>query len=418
MNVWLVTTGDTLGDPNGTRKLRTGRLAERLTQQGHQVLWWMSAFEHQRRQMLESRDVRRRLGPNLDAQFLHGGGYRRNVSIARYVDHRIIAWKFKRMARRERPPDVVVASLPCHNLACEVVRYAKAAGVPVVVDVRDLWPDIFVTTAPRGARAALRLLLTQDFTRCRAALSSADAIVAVSDGYLRWGLGKAGRERRPSRDRVFYLGAEPPGATGNRVPEWLRSSLSSRIVAYVGTFGRSYELDLVLDAAAWALRTGRGDVRFVIAGTGDQQEKITERARDLPNVVLPGWIGPDEIDNLLAHAYVGLAPYRAAENTVPNKPFEYFSAGVPIISSLEGEMAGLVTEHDLGLNYKPGDLDGLCAAIARALDDERGRNEQSVHARAFFERHGNAERIDGEYARHVIEIAGGSIANEGFVLSA
>lgn len=403
MNVWLLTIGETLGDENGTRKWRTGRVAEKLAAIGHHVLWWTSAFEHQRLQMVAEGDVRRRSTPTLDVQFLSGGGYRTNVSVRRYVDHRIIAGKFRRLARKEPPPDVIVAALPCHHLAFEAVRYAKHAGVPVVVDVRDLWPDIFVTAAPRAARLPLRLLLAQDFRRCAAALSGADSIIAVSEDYLQWGLRKAQRTRQTGQDRVFYLGVDPPPNT-QVVPEWLRPLLTSKVFAFVGTFGRSYELDLVLDAAEWAIRTGRRDVRFVIAGTGEQFQRIAQRAKALNNVVLPGWIGPDEIDSLLARAYAGLAPYSFVTDRVPNKPFEYLAAGLPIVSSLEGEMARLISTHNIGFNYQPGDLEGLCAALTRTLDRPDEHDQQSIQARQFFERSGNAERIYADYASHVVAI--------------
>ena len=69
------------------------------------------------------------------------------------------------------------------------------AGEPVVVDVRDRWPDIFVEPLPRPLRAIARLLLLSEFRRARYVFRTATAILAVSDGYLEWGLRQAARPR-------------------------------------------------------------------------------------------------------------------------------------------------------------------------------------------------------------------------------
>ncbi len=124
-----------------------------------------------------------------------------------------------------------------------------------------------------------------------------------------------------------------------------------KLLIFIGTFGDSYELELILEATKRFNKSGRTDICFIIAGAGEKYEMISRKASGLNNVVLLGWIEEKEINTLLKMGFAGLVPCRSVQNTMPNKPFEYLSAGLPLINSLEGEMAELVDKHGFGLNY-------------------------------------------------------------------
>ena len=38
-------------------------------------------------------------------------------------------------------PDVVVISIPAHDVAYRFAQFAVANGIPYVIDARDKWPD-------------------------------------------------------------------------------------------------------------------------------------------------------------------------------------------------------------------------------------------------------------------------------------
>ncbi|MCX6825672.1 MAG: glycosyltransferase family 4 protein, partial [candidate division Zixibacteria bacterium] len=293
----------------------------------------------------------------------------------------------------------------CHHLAYEAVLYANRMGIPILIDIRDLWPDIFLDQLKRQSLIQLgRLFFAIDFHRLKNLLRRADSIIAVSHGYLNWGLTKAGRAAN-RWDRVFYLGyrtneQESIRAKQQSVPDWLKI-INKKLFVFIGTFGVSYELGLLLQVARKMQVAGRNDVHFIIAGTGDQEEVLHHEARGLLNVTFTGWIGKDTINILLANSYAGLVPCRSIEHTLPNKPFEYLSYGLPLISSLQGEMADLIDKYKFGLNYHAGNSDELYHAIENLLDDHDLRERMSSSALAFSQEHGNAERIYKEYASHI-----------------
>jgi glycosyltransferase involved in cell wall biosynthesis len=390
------------------RLLRTGMMAERLTARGHEVHWWTSAFEHQQKRFISVESVPwRRNG--LTIHPLRGIGYRSNVSVRRYIDHLSVANRFRVAALEAKCPDIIVASVPCHHLAFEAAKYATTRRVPLIVDVRDPWPEIFLDrVSSRWARTVLRFILSNDFRRTRRVLSQANSVVAVSDGYLRWArtLGNRGSDR----DRVFMIGYDPE-ILNSRSPLpshtelWMEERSFTHFFVFVGTFGRSYELNLVLEVARHMQRAGRNDVSFVIAGSGELQKSIEIGAQGLSNVHLAGWLTRPQISNLLSQAYAGLVPCRSTLHTVPNKPFEYLAAGLPLISSLQGEFADLVKDRSLGLNYQPSDANGLEACVARLIDTPELHESLSRNCQRFFESNCDARQIYLSFADYIESIA-------------
>src|SRR5438874_2022286 len=136
MRVWLLQTGEILPLEAGDRRMRTALLADALAARGHDVTWWCSAFDHMGKRMVLADDAIVPLSGTVRLRALRGTGYRNNVSLARYVDHRIVAAKFARRAAQAPRPHVIVAAMPDLYLAYEAARFAQQAGVPLIVDGR------------------------------------------------------------------------------------------------------------------------------------------------------------------------------------------------------------------------------------------------------------------------------------------
>lgn len=409
MNVWLVTIGEPVPVDDGIkdRLHRTGSFAHRLAAQGHQVVWWTSTFNHFRKEHLFSEDMTLHINERLEIRLLHGCGYRRNVSPARFRDHYQIGRKFSQLIERETPPDVIVAALPTIELSRVSAAYGARHGIPVVVDIRDLWPDIFVDVIPAPMRWAGRLALSPLFRQAKSALRQCTSIIGVSDGYLQWGLRYAGRERR-SADAVFPLGYTKP-AINDIDSAQAEASLRGRGVDpskflcwFVGMFGRTYDLDTVIRAAKQLDGGGVRDVQFVLSGNGDNYCRLMDNARGLPNVVFTDWVSASQIAWLLPRVKAGLMAYApGAPQGYPNKLFEYMSAGIPMLSSLQGETAALLHEEQCGLTYRPSDAGDLAASIRLLRDDDARRREMGCRCLALFERRFQADKIQVSMTAHL-----------------
>jgi glycosyltransferase involved in cell wall biosynthesis len=414
VNIWLITIGEPLPLPGADAfLLRTGRLAQKLAGRGHRVTWWSSDFDHLTKRYVTAAAGELALRPNLDLVLLHGAPYGRNLSLTRLRNHWQLGRAFRVRALHRPRPDAVLCSFPTIELSLEATRYGARAGVPVILDVRDLWPDIFVTAAPVYARLLARLALAPYFGAARRALAGADGIVAISEGYLAWGLARAGRGRGP-RDIVIPLGyapreADPAGEAAARAELSARGVDPGRQVCwFVGTFGRTYDLGPVIRAARGLWADDRRDLQFVLSGVGERDAEWRREASDLPNVVFTGWLDRRQIQAMLGLASVGLAAYAAeAPQGLPNKLFEYLSAGLPVVSSLRGETEVLLRDADCGVTYDAREPDTLRRAVARLLDEPGARDRLARNALAIFGAQFSAERIDDELLRYLEDVARG-----------
>lgn len=422
MHVWLVTVGEPLPIGEGARQRlqRTGHLARILAGRGHTVVWWTSTFDHYRRQHYAAHDDCVRVGEGLTLRLLHGGGYGRNVSLARLRDHRRVATKFAHQARQAgEAPDVVVCSLPTLELASESVLYGRARGVPVVLDMRDMWPDIFVDTAPAALRPLARLALRPLFRQARAACAGATAITGITPAFVAWGLARGRRAASPL-DRDFPMGhvtQAPPGERLRAAEQfWDERGVTAGgppVACFIGTLGRQFDLHTVVDAAR-ALEAGGSPWRFVVCGAGDRLEDFRARAAGLANVLFTGWVDAAAIHVLLQRSSAGLDPLPDRYDflaTINNKAIDYLGAGVPVISSPpRGVLCDLLRQERCGDSHEYGDAAGLVRILVRWAAQPTERAVCARNARSLFERRFTVERAYGDMAVYLEELVAAEVA--------
>ncbi len=413
MRVWIAEIGEPLPIDAGSREMRCGILADRLASDGHEVLWWAATFNHNRKLHRFSESTTLAIKPGLTIRLLRAPAYKRNLSLARLRHNRIIARTFAAEAAQQSAPDLVFCCMPTPELAERCVEIGLRRAVPVIIDVRDIWPDSYLSNLPRPLQAAARILLRREFARAGWALRNATAVTAVSETFLAWALKRGGRARAPA-DAVFPLGYPAPSEVSEpelsaRIERLCATHAIRRdslIVSFVGTFGASYDLEAAVGAAALLASRERWPIQFVLAGDGGKRSPLATRAKDLSNVIFPGWLSKDEIQTLLHISDVGLAPYTlSATQSMPNKPYEYMSAGLPIVSSLTGELEALLHSEKIGIQYQAGNARSLEAAIIYLAAHPEERVLMGRRARALFDRRFNAAAVYSGLIGHLERIA-------------
>jgi glycosyltransferase involved in cell wall biosynthesis len=415
MIAWIVCTGEVLPiDRGNQRPLRAGMLCSELRKRGHAVTWWASTFSHAAKQLRYSRTTAISATEGVQLNLLHGAAYRNNVSFGRLKNHFQLAREFRRETGQVPAPDVILCAWPTIELGLECVRYGQNHGVPVVLDIRDLWPDIFLDVAPRPLRSLARFALSPYFRAMRAALRGCTAIVGSSEAYLKWGL-ENGRRARTEADAVFELGYQEPAFSEcelREASESLRSlgvDETRTICWFLGTFGDTYDLQPVLDAARILNVTANSKIQIVLSGAGDRRKHWENQSRGLNNVIFTGWLNGPGIASMMKMARVGLAAYRKnAPQSLPNKLFEYMAAGIPIVSSLSGECVDFLRAHDCGLSYKSGDVSTLLASLHVLTSNEDYRQRLGANAHRAFRRHYSASQLYGRMARHLEQVSAAS----------
>lgn len=416
MRVWLIQTGEPLPiDGEAPRLLRTGIMARALVDRGHDVTWWCSTFNHWNKAHRYPSTTTVSFGDQYRLRLLHSPGYRNNVSLSRIIDHRILARNFETEINRAAPPDVILCSFPTIEMAEIAAKFGVLHRIPVIIDVRDVWPDAFLSVLPARIQPLAKLLLRGMYRQAGRALRQSSAIIGVSNSYLQWGLKLAKRPKRPT-DVVFPLGYEravPSAPELNAAKEKLLVAgvdPTRTVCWFIGTFGRTYDVATVIRAARTLQEKSDNRAQFVLSGEGASVKESRELAAGLNNVVFTGWLNSSSIEWMMRTASVGLAAYSpGAPQGLPNKLFEYLSAGLPVLSSLGDEARELLEVHGCGSSYSPGDSASLLDALTPLLDNPALLSEKAAAARKTFDENFSTERVYEPYLDYLERFGAGEV---------
>lgn len=419
MRFWLIQIGEPVPTPGNAedsdRPFRVRLLADELVGRGHEVTWWTTTFDHFYKRHLHTTDTIVNVRPNLRLRFIHTGiAYSRNLSLARIANHVHLASRFRALAAREQTPDLILCGLPTPELSLAAVRYGRIHGVPVLLDLRDMWPDDMIEALPATLRPLGRICLLPMRRAVRKACAGATALCGVSRPFVNWGLRQADRKAGPD-DRDFPLAyslRSPEDKVVRAAEQFWRErgverSPDQLLVCFFGALGATCRLEAVIRAAK-RLETAGRKVTFIIGGKGDKSEYLRQLGAQCSTVRFVGWVGRAEIWTMLRWADVGLVPISSIfsyRSNLPNKAIEYMSAGLPIVSCLQGMTADVIREHQIGCLYDTEDDLQLSQILADLSDNRAQLRAMSANAHRLFENRFVAEKVIAAFASHLESMA-------------
>jgi glycosyltransferase involved in cell wall biosynthesis len=400
MKVWLLKTGEELPiDHKCPRLYRMGLLADYMVKKGHDVTWWTANFDHFHRYHRNTEDKVIEISKNYRINLLSSCGYSNNVSFKRLVDHHQLASKFKKQSVNHEPPDIILCSMPTIEWSDVAVQYANKHNVPVVLDLRDLWPDIFIRAFPKFFRPFSKVFMWPYYTKLKRSIRNATAITGITQQVLDWGLALA--DRKPTiRDKPFYLAYQEKQyeESDEVIAFWKNHGVgpgfNKKIISFVGSISRQFDFETVIETAKRLEK--ETDYYFVMCGSGDRLESMKQKAADCRNVVFPGRINGTQIHHLLKQTYLGLAPYMPTDDflmSLPNKIGEYMSAGLPVISGVDGVIGNLLNENHCGMVYEFQNSQNLYKTLIDLYHKPQQVAEMSQHAISTFQSELNAQNV-------------------------
>jgi glycosyltransferase involved in cell wall biosynthesis len=414
MRVWIVKTGEPLPvDGENVRLARSGLLADAMCRRGWDVTWWTSSYQQIQRKQRCAQHTELKLNSHCRIRVVHAPAYAKNISAGRVWAEWWLARNFAGLAESAETPAVIHCSMPTLDLARAATRYGSRHRVPVALDIRDLWPDIFVERVPRVLRPLAPVALSRFYGSLRKSCASATAILGITPEFVKWGLQHSGRPAG-SLDCDFPLAyperAPAPEAIAGAREYWKRLGVTKDrfTVCFLGNFGQlhSGEFETVVRTARSL--SPESPVQFVLCGDGMNLERYRALAAGLPNVLFPGWVGFAEAWTLMRLSGAGLIPYQSSPDfmmSIPNKAIEYFSAGLPVVSSIRGKLEGLLQQQGCGLTYANQSEESLAGALAELSGNRGGREQMGRAALSLYRTKFVADTVYGSMADHMERIA-------------
>jgi glycosyltransferase involved in cell wall biosynthesis len=414
LRVWILTVGEAL--PIGEeqeRLMRSGLLANLLASRNVQVVWWTGNFRHVQKTKLFSESTAVEISVNLKVWCIDSRPYYKNVSIRRILANRDLATEFSRLARLEPRPDIVVASYPVPELAEAGARYARDHGIPSIIDIRDLWPEIWADVLPAVLRPPTKAFLKR-YGGARRILRQFTSICGITDQIVEWGLLQAGRDPNWC-DKAFPHGYPERSHSSSDLAKamlfWnarLPTPRPRLCLCFFGSMTPRTRVDILVTAMRHLPEEIRRHTQLVLCGTGPTFDQLRQSATDLPEIVFPGWISGPQIAALAAMSDAGLLPYPSEGDfrlSIPNKAIEYLAFGLPIISSLSGPVSNLIKDHQCGIHYAETDAKDLARVIVNLHGDGADLKTMSSNARRLFGDEFTAEAVYGKMADLILQLA-------------
>ncbi len=303
------------------------------------------------------------------------------------------------------PADVVVSSSGPITVGIPglIARYVRRR--PFVFEVRDLWPEGSIQLGI--LRNKLLIRLTRFFEqRCYRAAST---VVALSDGMAAW------IKQRYGIQNLEVI----PNASDNELVERINGSHQipawaegKQLILYTGTLGLIDDCGQILEVARvieqWG---GHDDLEIVLIGDGKERALLEERKRELKleHVHFLGLMSKEDVTRWLSVACCSLfvvkdVPFLSTAS--PNKLFDAFASGVPVVQTTQGWIKDLLAREQCGITVPPNNPEAMAGAVLQLARGEAIRNSLGANARRVAHELFDRNLLAGRMRQVLINAAG------------
>lgn len=238
--------------------------------------------------------------------------------------------------------------------------WRKFGGAPFVLHIQDLWPDSIIgSSMVRGAKKTklIEALLSPWLGNV---YKSAAGVIGIAPTMVKT-LVKRGV---PAPQSTLIYNWSDDSAAELRVDEKARDRSNINIL-YAGNVGDMQDLETVVRAA---LRLKESSLKFTIVGDGVALERIQLFAEEMGalNIEFRGRVPRAEMSaiyNEADFALVTLKDLPVFRGTIPSKFQASIAHGVPVITTVQGDLKGIVERLKVGLVAEPENPDSLASAF-------------------------------------------------------
>jgi len=287
-------------------------------------------------------------------------------------------------------PDIAIGTSPTFFAAMAAAWKGVRGKIPFIMEVRDLWPAIFVELGVLRNQHLIAMLEKWEIALYR----QATRVVTVTEAFRRNLIERGVPENkvvtiRNGADVEFWKDRKPSKSLQRKL------AIEGRfVVLYIGAHGISHALGRILDAAEYLREFP--DIRFLFVGEGAEKAQLVKKAEDLGlrNVRFLDPVDKEGVREFYALSDVCLVPLRDIplfETFIPSKMFEIMAMGRPIIGSVRGESANILEQSGSALVVPPEDSKAIAESVLALYNNRDRAQEMGNKGREF---------VVANYSRH------------------
>jgi colanic acid biosynthesis glycosyl transferase WcaI len=305
--------------------------------------------------------------------------------------------------------DVLMASSPPLFVGGAALAISYLRRLPLVFEIRDLWPESAVAMGQLRNPQAVRLAeILEEWCYRRAR-----RIVVVTEGIRRRLI-----ERRIPAAKLSLItnGANTDIFTPGLPDETLRKRLGiapeAFVTIFVGLHGLICGMDAILEAAEILRAEGIDESRllFLLVGDGPVKGRLqaVAKEKELANVRFLEAQPEKDLPAFIRMADVGLATSSKLEITkgsLPVKMFSYMACARPVLLAVDGEAKDLLEEAEAGLYSPPEDGPALAEAVKKMQADPQLCHSMGENGRRYVVEHYSRQALAAKLMRLLEEAA-------------
>lgn len=279
--------------------------------------------------------------------------------------------------------DIVVGTSPTFFAAMAARGLARSRNIPFVMEVRDLWPGIFIDLGIITNRFIINLLEAWELWMYK----ESQVIITVTESFrediIRRGIDKKKVYVVPNgADIKFWQLGERSAKLAQKL------GVEAKFVAlYIGAHGVSQALETILKSAK--LLAHNKEIVFLFVGTGSEKGKLVEIAKEekINNIIFHDPVAKQLVKEFYALADVCFVPLRDVDlfsTFIPSKMFEILAMEKPIIASLKGEAETILRNSRGAIVTPPEDSRAIVNAILELYENPTKRKKMGQEGREYI----------------------------------
>ncbi|MEP6617503.1 MAG: glycosyltransferase family 4 protein [Ginsengibacter sp.] len=375
--------------PKGSWSTRFYEFASRWVAQGHLVTIVTAPYE--KSDIIATRFIEKQSIKGIELIVINTPDSNRNPVMKRAlnsISFSIIACWFA----LTRKSDIVIASSGPITIGIPALVAKFFRRKPLVFEIRDLWPGGGIEMG----KIKNRFLIRSAFFFEKLLYRKSNLVVACSEGQK-----NNIKKRFPDVNCITI----PHGGDLELFQHTGTNNLGAppgKRFSHIGSLGFIHNCKLILQAALIIKNKNRPDISILFIGDGAERKSLEEMKNhyDLTNVEFTGLKPKLELPTWVrsSHATLFTTLNNEIQNTsCPNKIFDSFAAGVPIIQTTTGWIKTLIDEEGCGLNSIPDDPESLANAIIKISDDDALHSQLSANATHVAETLFNRDLLAQKY---------------------
>ncbi len=367
------------GTPDMPGSERNYLFAKTFAEMGNHVTLWTSSYSHwgKKETIKDKAPYIIKNEGNLRIIYLKNRPIYYRNDHKRFLNMINFAYVLLKVSKGILPsPDVVVASYPSPFAAVAANRLADRYNARFVLEIRDLWPQVWVERKAFSRYHPFIIILyaLEKYLYKRTSIFI-QALPYISDYLNERGVKPQKITWVPNGINLDDFKSLEKVASNDKVDEICNIMRSEREsgkmnVVYVGSFGVGNRVDCILNAINMLESKGEKGVSFFLIGEGHSKKELMKYVSDneLTSVRIWPSIPRKAVPKVLSYADVGILClhdnpiYRYGVNL--HKVYDYMAAGLPIVFSASVRN-NLVESSKAGITVLPGNSVEIVSALQK-----------------------------------------------------